>query len=81
MMVGFSSIPTMNNSNAIHRFQNDWNAVFACNNDGIKILIAIPAMIYQIIIGCFKAFINPMLKSTIPMTILSDINTCSAILQ
>jgi len=80
MMVGLSSIPTINNSNAIHKFPNDWKAVFAWSKDGKKILIAVPAIIYQIIIGCFNAFIRPILNSTIPITILSDINTCSAIL-
>lgn len=80
MMLGLSSIPTMNKSNAMPRLPNDWNAVSAWSNDGIKMLIAVPAMIYHMIIGCFNAFIKPMLKSTIQIMILSEINTCSAIL-
>lgn len=80
MIVGFNSIPTMNKSNAIPRFPNDWKAVFACSNHGMNRLIAVPAIIYQIIIGCLNSFIKPTLKSTIPMTIPSEMNTCSAIL-
>lgn len=79
MMVGFNSIPTIKSNSAIPRFPNDWNAVFACSNDGIKMLIAVPARIYQIIIGCLSNLIRPMLNSTTPMTMLNDVNTCSAI--
>lgn len=79
MMVGLSSIPTMKSNNAIPKFPNDWKAVFAWSSDGINILIAVPAIIYQIIIGCLSIFIKPMPKSTIQMTILSEVNTCSAI--
>lgn len=80
MIVGFSSIPTIKSNSAIPRFPNDWNAVLPPNNDGKKILIAVHARIYQIIIGCFSAFINQILMSTIPITILNEVNTCSAIL-
>lgn len=80
IIVGFNSIPTIKSNNAIQRFPNDWNAVFPPNNDGKKMLIAVHARIYQIIIGCFNIFINPVLRSTIPITMPSDINTCSAIL-
>jgi len=79
MIVGLSSIPTINSSKAIPKFPNDWKAVFACNNHGINKLIAVPAIIYQIIIGCLNAFIKPTLKSTIQITILSEINICSVI--
>ena len=79
MMDGFISIPTIKSSNAIPIFPNDWNAVFACNNQGKKILMAVPAIIYQIIIGCLSAFKRPTLISTIPIMIASDTNICSAI--
>jgi len=79
MIVGFNSIPTINNRSAIQIFPNDWNAVLPPNNDGKRMLIAVHARIYQIIIGCFMTFISPILTSTIPITILSDINSCSAI--
>lgn len=79
MIIGFNSIPTIKSSKAIPRFPNDWKAVFAWSNEGIKRLIAVPAIIYQIIIGCLNAFIMPMLMSTIQIIILSEINTCSAI--
>ncbi len=79
MIVGLSSIPTMKSSKAIPKFQNDWKAVFAWSNHGKNRLIAVPAIIYQIIIGCLSAFIKPTLKRTIQITILSEVNTCSAI--
>jgi hypothetical protein len=79
IIVGFNSIPTINNSKAIPKFPNDSNAVFACNNHGTKRLIAIPAIIYQIIIGCFNAFMIPTLSSTIPITIPSEVKNCSVI--
>jgi hypothetical protein len=79
IMVGFNSIPTIKSSKAIPKFPNDWNAVFACNNPGTKRLIAVPAIIYQMIIGCFNAFIIPTLKSTIQITILNEVKNCSAI--
>lgn len=79
MMVGLSSMPTIKSKRQIPRFPNDWNAVFAWSNHGIKILIAVPAIIYPMIIGCFKNFINPVLKSTIQIIILSEVNIFSTI--
>ncbi|MEI7919930.1 MAG: hypothetical protein WCH65_07370 [bacterium] len=76
---GLSSIPTINSNKHIHKFQKDWKAVFACNNDGINRLIAVPAIIYQIIIGCLNAFITPILTRTIPIIILNAVNICSVI--
>ena len=40
-------------------------------------LIKIPAMIYQIIIGCLKNLITPMATSTIPKMMLNEMNICS----
>gem|GEM_PF-1569895 len=79
IIVGFNSIPTIKSNSAIPKFPKDWNAVFAWSNDGINKLIAVPAIIYQIIIGCFNSFIKPTLKRTIQIIKLSAINTCSAI--
>lgn len=57
IIVGLSSIPTINNRKLIHKFPKDSKFVFPCNKEGKNRLIAVPAKIYHIIIGCLSTFI------------------------
>lgn len=75
IILGLSSIPTIKSKKLIPIFENDWNAVLPWSNPGKKILINVPAIIYQIIIGWRKSFIIPIVTSTMPRTTLSEINT------
>jgi hypothetical protein len=77
MMVGFSSIPTINNRKLIPKFPKDSKLVFPCSKLGKKILISVPARIYQIIIGCLSAFIIPKVTRTVQSTIDNAKNICS----
>jgi hypothetical protein len=79
MILGLSSIPTMKSKKLIPILENDWKAVLPCSNDGKKILMSVPAMMYQMIIGCLKSFIIPILRRTTPMMTLSEIKICSDI--
>jgi len=77
IIFGFSSIPTINNRKLIPRLPNDSKLVFPCNKLGKKILISVPARIYQIIIGCLSAFIIPNVIRTAQITIDNAKNICS----
>ena len=79
MILGFNSIPTINNRKLIPRFPNDSKLAFPCNNVGKIRLIAVPARIYQIIIGCFKTFMIPRETKTTHITSDNARNICSDI--
>ncbi len=74
---GFNSIPTINKRNAIPIFAKAWKLSFPCKTLGNNIVNAVPAIIYQIIIGCFKAFIIPNVTRTTASIIANAQKICS----
>gem|GEM_PF-3818243 len=64
IIFGFNSNHTINNKNAIHILENVSIAKFSCKIFGTAILNIVPAIIYQIIIGCLKTLVTHMVIKT-----------------
>lgn len=78
MSSGFSSIHTINNRKLTHMFAKFWNSGLLFSKLGKNILIAVPAIIYQMIIGCLSNFIIRSAISTAQITTLKPVKiSCS----
>lgn len=69
IILGCSSIQTINNSRDIHIVEKLSRALFPCNNAGKKILLKIPATIYPMISGCLNSLVIPSEIRTTPKII------------
>jgi hypothetical protein len=79
MISGLSSIPTIKRRRLIPILEKVSIAMLSWMICGKNILKRIPAMMYQMIIGCFKNFIIPMVTRTTAITTHNEVNICSVI--
>jgi len=72
IVAGLNSVQIMNNKNTIHTWEKLFKNSYLLKKFGKMKAIIVQAMIYAIIIGCFKAFIAPKERSTTHRIIEND---------